>query len=108
MTAPVQQQSIGDAWIVQFIMPSSYTLDSLPTPNNSAVKIKDVAKKTFAVIKFSGRHTKENLIKHEKVLRKYLGENMIESSADPIYAFYNPPWTLPFMRRNEIMIEVKE
>lgn len=106
MTAPVQQQASGNSWKVSFIMPSTYTMKTIPKPNNPKVKLKEVPKKTFIVIKFSGLNSDENIAKHEAELMKHILNNQIETLSEPTYAFYNPPWTLPFMRRNEILIEV--
>ena len=59
-------------------------------------------------IQFSGTHSKGNIAKHKKQLIQYIEENQIQTIGTPKYAFYNPPWTLPFMRRNEIMIEIDD
>jgi len=107
MTAPVQQQALDKSWLVSFVMPSEYTMESLPKPNNDRVTIKEVAGQKFAAIIFAGSSSKENLDEHEKQLRDYIERNKLESiSGPPKYAFYNPPWVLPFMRRNEVMIEL--
>lgn len=107
MTAPVQQQAIGDAWRISFVMPSEYTMESLPKPNNDAVALKDIVSKKYAVIQFSGTSSKDNVMRHEKQLERYIAGNNINALSLPIYAFYNPPWTLPPLRRNEVMIEVE-
>lgn len=106
MTAPVTQQAKGSEWLVHFTMPSQYTIDTLPKPNNKVVMLKEVPTKRFAVIQFSGMMTQSNLDEHEKELQVYLSQNNMTALAEPIYAFYNPPWTLPFMRRNEVMVEI--
>lgn len=107
MTAPVQQQLMGDAWKVSFVMPSQYSLDTLPKPNNSAVTLTTVPEQDFIVLTFSGRISNENIAKHEQQLIEYIQAHKIKVIGSPLYAFYNPPWTLPFLRRNEIMFEVK-
>ena len=106
MTAPVSQQAIDDEWIIHFVMPSQYDMDTLPKPNNERVNIKEIPATSFAVIRFRGSNTDENVHLHEQKLKEYLSERTIEPLSSPIYAFYNPPWTLPLMRRNEVMIEV--
>lgn len=108
MTAPVQQQSSDNVWNVSFVMPSEYRMASLPKPNNDRVHLKEVPSKTFAVIRFSGTNADKNIAKHEAQLRDYIESQQITGIGSPKYAFYNPPWTLPFMRRNEVMIEVYE
>ena len=107
MTAPVKQQNKGNMWSIQFIMPSKYSMNSLPIPNNEAVKIKQVATAEFVVIKFNGKNENENIQIYEDKLREFIEEKDLEVKDKPIYAFYNPPWTMPILRRNEIMIEIK-
>jgi len=106
MTAPVQQQSDGDMWKVSFVMPSAYDLDTLPQPKNKKVKLKHIATKHFLAIRFSGTNSDRNVEAHQDKLMLYVQDHKFKTTGTPKYAFYNPPWTLPFMRRNEVMIEV--
>jgi hypothetical protein len=106
MTAPVTQQSDGKAWRVRFVMPSSYTMDTLPKPNNPAVKLKEIEPKRFAVIRFSGMAGEDSLRRHSKELSEFISTKDLTPISPPTYAFYNPPWTLPFLRRNEVMVEI--
>ena len=108
MTAPVQQQSTGDDWQISFVMPSEYTMETLPKPVNERVKIKEIPAKTFAVITFSGTNSDKNVKDHENQLMTYVVANALSVIDTPKYAFYNPPWTLPLMRRNEVMIEIQK
>ena len=107
MTAPVKQQIKGNMWSIQFIMPSQYSMNYLPIPNNEGVKIKQVPSAEFAVIRFNGKNENENIQIYEDKLREFIEEKDLEVKDKPIYAFYNPPWTMPILRRNEIMIEIK-
>lgn len=106
MTAPVTQQSQGTSWTVRFVMPSNYTMESLPKPNNSLVKIQKMEAKRFAVIRFSGTPTEDSIKKHTAELEEFIHTNNLKILSEPIYAFFNPPWTLPFLRRNEVMMEI--
>ena len=108
MTAPVQQQSTGKSWRMSFVMPSKYSMDSLPVPNNNRVRLKEILTKKFVVIEFSGTNSNENVTEHENQLMNYIEENQIKINDSPKYAFYNPPWSLPFLRRNEVMIEINQ
>ena len=108
MTAPVQQQSTGKSWRMSFVMPSKYSMDSLPVPNNNRVRLKEILTKKFVVIEFSGTNSKENVTEHENQLMNYIEANQIKINDSPKYAFYNPPWSLPFLRRNEVMIEINQ
>ena len=107
MTAPVQQTESLKGWRVQFVMPAEYTRETLPEPVNKQVQIEQIGSQRQAAIRFSGSGTNENVMKHEKMLRAYLAQSQREILSGPNYAFYNPPWTLPIMRRNEVMFEVK-
>ena len=106
MTAPVTQQGDGSTWRVRFIMPSSYTMETLPKPHNPAVKLKEIPAKRYAVIRFLGMATEDSLKRRSKELNEWVSTTNLTPLSAPIYAFYNPPWTLPFLRRNEVMIEI--
>ena len=108
MTAPVQQQSTGRSWQISFVMPSKYSMETLPEPKNDRVRLKEILTKKFVVIEFSGTNSNENVTKHENQLMNYTEANQIKIIGSPKYAFYNAPWTLPFMRRNEVMIEINQ
>lgn len=107
MTAPVLQQKSEDAWNIRFVMPSNYTKSALPSPNNPNVRLIELPKKRFAVIRFSGTSSRSNIEKHEQSLATFLHKKNITYAPDALYAFFNPPWTLPVLRRNEIMFELK-
>ncbi len=106
MTAPVQQQSSGNLWKVSFVMPAEYRLETLPKPNNEAVKLRQIPAKRFIALQFSGTNSGSTIAKYEQQLMEYIAANKIQTFGPPKYAFYNPPWTLPFLRRNEVMIEI--
>jgi hypothetical protein len=106
MTAPVGVQEVKDGWKVYFVMPSKYTLDSLPKPNNAQVSIKEIPAKKFAVIRFSGLVDEEKMNKKVKDLNEWIVNKNLKPISNPELARYNPPWTLPFLRRNEVMVEV--
>lgn len=109
MTAPVIQQELNDNlhWNVRFVMPFEYTIETLPRPKNNQVEIIPIPSKRYAVIRFSGLARQSVLQKNLDVLLQYIGSKKLHGIGKPIYAFYNPPWTLPFLRRNEIMIELE-
>ena len=106
MTAPVTQEGDGATWKVRFIMPSDYTMETLPKPLNPTVKLRDVAAKRYAVIRFSGRAGEASLKRRTDELTEWLRSRSLAAKSDAVYAFYNPPWSLPFLRRNEVMIEI--
>ncbi|MBI1301900.1 MAG: heme-binding protein [Alphaproteobacteria bacterium] len=106
MTAPVTQEGAGNSWKVRFVMPASYTMDTLPKPNNDAVKLENIPGKRFAVIRFSGMAGEESLKKYTDELNAFIKAKKLAPQSQATYAFFNPPWTLPFLRRNEVMIEI--
>lgn len=107
MTSPVSMQVEGDQWRVQFVMPREYTMDSLPTPDNPAVTLREVPQAYYAVLRFSGLAGEKKQAKKTTELMAWMKEQGIDPVGPPALARYNPPWTLPFLRRNEIMIEYR-
>lgn len=107
LTKPDTLQKKGNTWTIRFIMPSEYTLATLPKPKNNAITILQIPEKEYVVIRFSGSSSQENLSKYENLLENYISKNKLTVIGQPIFAFYNPPWILPFLRRNEIMFELK-
>ncbi len=108
MTAPVVEQTTEEgARVVSFVMPSKYTMETLPKPNNPDVRIVEVPAKQFAVIKFSGTVSSRKAIARKQSLLDLLKRDKIETVGEPMLAQYNPPWTPPPMRRNEVLIELK-
>jgi hypothetical protein len=106
MTAPVTQQEEGGTGHVRFVMPSGYTLATLPKPANPAVKLKEIGSKRFVVIRFSGFAGEGNLARRAAELKAFVSAKNLKTLSAPTYAFYDPPWTLPFLRRNEVMLEI--
>lgn len=103
MTSPVVQQPAGgESWSIQFIMPSNYTMATLPRPNDPRVRLVEIPARTFAVVRFSGLGRQEAVARHEKVLDAALSGSTWRASGDAVTWYYDPPWTLPFMRRNEV------
>lgn len=108
MTAPVTQQptDTDGEWKVSFVMPSEYTLDTLPIPNDKQIKFVNIPSHQKAVIRFTGFNTDKNLKEHHDKLVNWMIKNKIKASGKPVYAFYNPPWTPFFLKRNEIMFDI--
>jgi hypothetical protein len=106
MTKPVTQQADYELWKIRFLMPSKYTLETLPKPLCQDIDLIFLPKTTLAVIRFAGMPTNQMLQIYTQKLKDYLCAEHLQSKNEPLFAFYNPPWTLPFLRRNEVMIEV--
>ncbi len=108
MTAPVNMQQADGKWRVRFVMPSSYTLQTLPKPNNSEVSIIEIPVQTYGVVKFSGLAGSDKVADKTKELQNWMASQNLIVTGQPELARYNPPWTLPFMRRNEVMIAYQQ
>lgn len=108
MTAPVSVQKQTEGWRVAFTMPQHYSLRTLPKPNNPKVIIKEIANKRMAVLTFSGIATEDKTQQKMAELTNWVHQKQLKAMSLPELARYNPPWTLPFMRRNEVMIEVED
>ena len=115
MTAPVNVEPQGDSvggvmhskrWRVQFSMPGEYSMATLPKPLNPAVTLREVPGKRYAVLVFSGFAGEEKVQQKTDELLVWLKGTNRRAIAAPQLARYNPPWTLPFLRRNEILVEV--
>lgn len=104
MTAPVAMQQSGGQWRMYFVMPSQYTLSTLPTPNNPAVTLRELPETRMAVLRFSGLAGEEKAATKTAELIAWLKSKNITPIGTPELARYNPPWTLPFLRRNEVMV----
>tara|TARA_B100000795_G_C22776618_1_gene430297 strand:+ start:151 stop:768 length:618 start_codon:yes stop_codon:yes gene_type:complete len=106
MTAPVITEGENEEWIVSFVMPKEYTLKTLPKPNNKNISITSLPKEKFAVIIFSGLVRESNYNEQIKLLKNFIITKNLKTIMPFQIARYNPPWTLPFFRRNELMIRV--
>jgi len=107
MTAPVGLQKSNNRWRVYFVMPSQYTLQTLPKPNNPQVSIKLISAQKFAVVRFSGLVDEEKMNMKLAELNQWIKRKNFKTLSNPELARYNPPWTLPFLRRNELLVEVE-
>jgi effector-binding domain-containing protein len=120
MTAPVQasqSQKIAmttpvtvtgdDNFTVAFIMPSEYTLETLPTPKDGRIYFTHIPAHQMAAIRFSGYFQQENIRKNKQRLRLWLEQQGLETEGDFIVAGYNPPWIPGFLARNEVLIRIK-
>ena len=105
MTAPVQQSMAGESEMA-FMMPAEYALEDLPTPDDERVAFEEAPAYTAAVIQFSGWASADKADEHWQRLRQFLIAEQINITGEPTLNQYNPPWTLPFLRRNEIIVPV--
>ena len=108
MTAPVAQtQNAAGSWVVRFTMPSAYSLQTLPVPDDSRVSLRNIAPARFAVLRFSGMARSGDVETRSNELLALVTSHRLRAIGSVSLAQYNPPWTLWFMRRNEVMVEVE-
>ncbi|MGH3726479.1 MAG: SOUL family heme-binding protein [Mycobacterium sp.] len=108
MTAPVGQSSSATGGsTIRFYMPSKWTPASLPTPGDSNIRLTEVPAETLAVLRFSGDRSAATVSRRTDELLNILRTNDIQISGDPQAFFYDPPWTLPCVRRNEVAVPIR-
>ena len=106
ITSSIMDDAINNQWLVNFIMPKEYRLDSLPKPNNPKVNIIEIPTEKYAVIVFSGLVRESSYAEKVELLSNYLKRNNYTQQGAIKIARYNPPWTLPFLRKNELMVRI--
>ena len=107
MTAPVTQSGKDGRWTVRFVMPSGYTLQTLPKPNDARVKLLELPPARVAVVRFSGLVSERDVERQTGLLREFMASKKLRAAGEPSLARYNPPWTPWFLRRNEVMLPVE-
>ena len=106
MTAPVTQVKKNGNMTMQFYLPSKFNKTNTPKPSNSEIKVLTIEGGYFAVIKYSGRSSDQNFLKNKDILEKQLKQDNISILGPPIRASYNSPFTLPMLKRNEVMYRI--
>jgi len=110
MTAPVTQNAVAGGkggFAVQFMMPSSFTMETLPEPLDPRVTLKPVAEQRVVAITYSGTWTQSNYEEHLQKLRDTAQRQGLQVDGEPVYARYNGPWVPWFMRKNEIWLPIR-
>jgi len=108
MTVPVGIESKAGKWTVSFVMPAEYTMESIPKPINSQVQLRQIPAVKKAVISFTGFYNAQKVADKTLELEQWMKARNLHPSGVPNFARYNPPWTLPFLRRNEVMINLSD
>ena len=113
MTAPVAlipmaNMEASRQWRVHFVMPSQYTINTIPKPKNADVKLREIPGKLFAVNSFTGFNTQSRIQAKTDELNVWIGQKSLKVLGQTQLARYDPPWVLPMFRRNEVMIEVED
>ena len=107
MTVPVTQSNKDGKMLMQFFLPSKFTIDTAPTPKNKRVKLVIIESGYYAVLKYSGRNSDKNYLNRLSELKDYLEKDKIVMLDNGTKATFDGPFTLPILRRNEAMIKIK-
>ena len=107
MTTPVTQTEKNGNMTMQFYIPAEFDESNVPDPNNSEVKVLNIKGGYYAAIIYSGRASDSNYVKHKDILEDQLKKDKISIISKPIRATYNSPFTLPMLRRNEVMFKIE-
>ncbi len=106
MTAPVEQTTKDGKYILSFVLPQTLTIETAPTPNDSKVVLKNNPARRMACITYSGFWTESNYLENQARLMEWIASQKLQIKGEPIYARYNSPFSIWFLRRNEILVEI--
>lgn len=106
MTAPVGAEDTAQGWRVSFVMPAEYTMATLPRPQDSRVSLREVPAHRVAAVRFSGLAGEAAIAEHKERMVAAMESQGLVAIGEPVVAQYNPPWTPPFLRRNELLVTV--
>jgi hypothetical protein len=107
MMAPVIVNQNADGWRYAFVLPASYSLDSAPLPTNPDVKLLEIKPKRVATLRYSGLLNESDFRDNTQRLQLWMASNGLKPASSARVAGFDPPWALPFVRRNEVMIDVE-
>jgi hypothetical protein len=107
MTVPVETETKAPGrYMMRFFLPASYTLETVPEPTDPRVRIGEVTERTLAVLRFSGSTSAENVARYTGDLQTSIDASGWRTVGEPTAMFYDPPWTIPALRRNEVAVPV--
>jgi hypothetical protein len=106
MTAPVGQEQTEQGWRFSFMMPASYTMETIPQPVNEAVTLREVPARRMAAVRYSGRWTRAGFDKHKELLEAWMASKNLSPAGEAVWARYNAPFTPWFWRRNEVLMPI--
>jgi len=108
MTAPVKQEKKDNQWRITFLMPSEYTLETLPKPDDRRVKLAQEPGRLMAAVKYSGTWSEEGYEENKALLEDYIQKRGLVKAGEPVWARYDPPFMPWFLRRNEVLIPIEK
>ena len=107
MTAPVNQQKSESNYVVSFLMPSKYTMETLPEPVDSSVRLRQIPARKIAAIRYSGSWSRKRYEAKKILLEQFIKKKGLRITGPDIFARYDPPFQIPFLRRNEVLFEIE-
>ena len=108
MTAPVKQEKKDNQWRITFLMPSEYSLETLPEPDDRRVKLAQEPGRLMAAVKYSGTWSEEGYEENKALLEDYIQKRGLVKAGEPVWARYDPPFMPWFLRRNEVLIPIEK
>jgi hypothetical protein len=108
MTVPVSQEKKENQWRITFLMPSEYSLETLPEPLDERVKLKEEPGRLMAAVTYSGRWSEEGYRENKALLEKFIEKRGLVKKGPAVWARYNPPFMPWFLRRNEVLIPIEQ
>ena len=107
MTAPVNQQKSENKWAVSFLMPSKYNMETIPEPLDQNVTLREILPRKIAAIRYSGTWSRKRYEENKSRLEQLISDKQLKIIGEAIFARYDPPFQLWFLRRNEVLIPVE-
>jgi len=107
MTAPVLQEERGNGYVISFVMPKDYSLETLPRPKDPRVLLREVKGRKVAALRFTWYASEKVTRKKTEALAELLRNDGDQAASPYRTAQYNPPWAIPFLRRNEILVDIR-
>ncbi|MGD9238404.1 MAG: heme-binding protein [Desulfobacterales bacterium] len=108
MTAPVKQEKKDNRWRITFLMPAEYTLETLPEPNDTRVRLTEESGRLMVAVKYSGTWSEEGYEENKALLEEYIQKRGLIKTGAPVWARYDPPFMPWFLRRNEVLIPIEK
>jgi effector-binding domain-containing protein len=108
MTAPVGQEAVSNQWAITFMMPTNYTLETLPAPTDEKVRLRGIPARRMAAVRYSGTWSRQRYERNLARLREWMKTQGLAAAGDPVWARYNAPFTPWFLRRNEVLVPLEK
>ncbi len=108
MTAPVKQEMKDNRWRITFLMPAEFTLETLPEPNDTRVRLTEESGRLMVAVRYSGTWSQEGYEENRAQLEEYIQKRGLTKTGEPVWARYDPPFMPWFLRRNEVLIPIEK